>query len=243
MTFKLAAFDLEIAKELPPGETDWKAHRPLGISCADVAYYQHAVSGIAHRTWHHGVQMSKNNCAVMVKRLTEMVQDGYTLVTHNGMSFDFDILAEESGLHDECVELAMNHVDMMFMVVAHRGWRLALDTAASGMGVKGKKKQVTLTTGEVLEDMSGARAPELWARGEYQAVLEYLKEDTRTTLELAQEIERRGYIRWRARSGRINRISTRLLTVYECLKVPEPDTSWMSDPPTRAGMMAWMERV
>ena len=31
---KLLAFDLEIAKPLPEGCTDWKAHSPLGISCA-----------------------------------------------------------------------------------------------------------------------------------------------------------------------------------------------------------------
>lgn len=28
------AWDIEIAKTIPDGETDWKTHRPLGISCA-----------------------------------------------------------------------------------------------------------------------------------------------------------------------------------------------------------------
>jgi hypothetical protein len=32
---KYLAFDLEIAREILEGETDWKAHRPLGITCAE----------------------------------------------------------------------------------------------------------------------------------------------------------------------------------------------------------------
>lgn len=31
---KYLAFDIEIAKVMTSGETDWKAQRPLGISCA-----------------------------------------------------------------------------------------------------------------------------------------------------------------------------------------------------------------
>ena len=33
-TMKYLAFDIEIAKDLPEGEPDWKQHRPLGITCA-----------------------------------------------------------------------------------------------------------------------------------------------------------------------------------------------------------------
>lgn len=31
---KYLAFDIEIAKVIPEEETDWIAHRPLGITCA-----------------------------------------------------------------------------------------------------------------------------------------------------------------------------------------------------------------
>ena len=34
MERKYLAFDIEIAQELPGGGGDWKAHRPLGITCA-----------------------------------------------------------------------------------------------------------------------------------------------------------------------------------------------------------------
>lgn len=33
---KYLAFDIEITKILPEDEDDWKAYRPLGISCAAV---------------------------------------------------------------------------------------------------------------------------------------------------------------------------------------------------------------
>ena len=34
---KLAAFDIEIASQLPEFTSDWLSHEPLGISCAAVA--------------------------------------------------------------------------------------------------------------------------------------------------------------------------------------------------------------
>ena len=35
---KLAAFDLEIAKEIPAGASDGVSDAPLGVSCAAVAF-------------------------------------------------------------------------------------------------------------------------------------------------------------------------------------------------------------
>ena len=34
MKRKYLAFDIETAKVVPENETNWKSHRPLGISCA-----------------------------------------------------------------------------------------------------------------------------------------------------------------------------------------------------------------
>jgi hypothetical protein len=49
------------------------------------------------------------------------VRARYTIVTWNGTGFDFDILAEESGMLAECKGLAVNHVDMMFHVLCRLG--------------------------------------------------------------------------------------------------------------------------
>jgi hypothetical protein len=237
---KLAAFDLEIAKELPEDASDWKAHRPLGISCAAIQLSHEDPRG---QTLLHyaGPQMTNDECQVLVAELAGLAGDGYTLVTWNGLGFDWDVLAEESGLHAECARLALAHVDLMFIVVAIKGHYLALDTACRGMGVKGKLKSVTLGDGQVLEGMSGAMAPALWAQGEHQAVLDYLADDVRSTLELAQAIERYRALRWISRRGRANRIAVpQLYSVEACLQLPLPDTGWMTSPPSRSQMTAWM---
>jgi len=193
-------------------------------------------------------QMNRASCCGLVRRLMKLVSaEGYTLVTWNGGSFDFDILAEESGMHAECVELARNHIDLMAIVVALRGHFLGLDTAAQGMGIRGKMKSVTLSNGEVLEGMDGAAAPTLWQQGEYDAVLAYLGEDVRVTLELAEAIQERAKLAWTARSGRKNVLRVpHLYTVDECLtlwrNLPPENTRWMDSPPNLEEMLAWMRQ-
>lgn len=102
--------------------------------------------------------MSQIEVQEMIRELMRCVDDeGYTLLTWNGLGFDFPVLADESGLLAECQEFARNHVDMMFYILCIRGHRLGLDTAAKGMGLPGKT-----------EGMTGADAPKLWADGQYE---------------------------------------------------------------------------
>lgn len=238
---KLAAFDLEIAKTFPDGEQDWKAHRPLGISCAAVLA-RDAPGGDEpwELTWKGTPQLSREACDDIVDKLWWLVSRGYTIVTWNGAGFDFDVLAEESGRHADCVSLALNNVDLMFIVVALRGHFLGLDTAAKGMGIPGKLKAVRLNDGSMLEGMDGAMAPRLWAEGEQEAVLAYLREDVRVTEALARAVSLEGGLGWMSRKGRSNWIQLpRLYTVADCCEFTLPDVSWMSSPPSRDGMIAW----
>ncbi len=105
--------------------------------------------------------MSRAEAQGLVHDLAQFVEDGYTLLTWNGVGFDFNILAEESGLQVECERLALAHVDMMFHVVCSRGFPLALDKVAQGMGLPGKRS-----------GMSGSKAPALWASGHQTEVLD-----------------------------------------------------------------------
>lgn len=220
---------------------DWEAHRPLGISCAAVA-----TPGAPDPWWYWSWtnRASTNTPATIVKYLQMLVGSEYTLVTWNGGAFDFDILAEESGMRAECAELARQHIDLMAIVVALRGHYLGLDTAAKGMAIEGKRKVVTLHDGTTMDGMNGALAPVLWQQGEYDAVLDYLREDVRVTLALAYEIADRGFVSWTARSGRRNTIRIpELLTVDQCLerwRDCPPDNGWMTDPPDLEQMLAWM---
>ena len=231
MTTSFVAFDIETAKVLPPSVGDLLAHRPLGIACAAAV-----VSGRSEAVTWHGLQdgkpsaqMSRAEVCSMIEQLTSLVDEGHTLVTWNGLSFDFDVLGEESGLQGECAELAMNHVDMMFHAVCQLGHYLSLGKAAEGLGV-GEK------TGR------GADAPAMWAEGRHEEVLRYNVQDAMLTLAVAEEAERRGQLVWITARGRPGSmpLSRGWCSVRDAHALPLPDTSWMDNPPSRADFMKWL---
>lgn len=262
---KFAAFDIEIAKILPEGEIDWQAERPLGISCAAITLspemlhfgdydgvacwygltngFPYDGSGGDYRTRIHG-RMDRRECAGLVRNMLSLAQvDGYTFVTVNGLGFDFQILAEESGMWRECADLALNyHCDLMMMTVCAKGWRTGLDSLAKGAEIESKLKSVALKDGSVLHGMNGAMAPQMWADGEYDAVLAYLRQDVVATMGVAQTAVARQALRWVSSKGREWRIGIpdgRLPTCAEMLQWQRPDTSWMTDPPNPAEIAGW----
>jgi hypothetical protein len=178
----------------------------------------------------------------MAQELIELSEAGYRFVTWNGCGFDFRLVAQETGMTTEMAALAMEHFDLMLMVTFARGHYLGLQKALEGAGMTGKLKRVQLSDGRWIEDMEGSQAPILWKQGEQEAVLAYLKQDVRQQLALAQWIRGHGEIRWVSGAGNPQTVPfDKLLTVRECLTMPEPDTSWMSDPPGREQFTAWME--
>lgn len=233
---RFAAFDLEIAKIIPENVTELLAHSPLGVSCAGLAVEDKEEPVF----WQGYPQLTQAECQKLVRDLIEYVAAGYTLLTWNGCNFDFRVLAQESGLYEECGQLALNHVDLMLFVTFSKGWLLGLDKALSGAGISGKIKEVTLSNGESVA-MKGALAPGLWAKREFNAVLTYLGMDVTQTLKLAKAVQVSHAIRWLSSTGKSQSVSVvRLLTVKECFDIPEPDTSWMSHPPRRETFVDWI---
>lgn len=235
MTRNYLAFDIEICREIPEGVTDWKTLRPLGISCAatlgegELPYFWRR--GQLTDRQPIGGAMEREGAQALVHALQGRVRAGFTILGWNSLSFDFDILAEESGMHDECAELALNHVDMMFDFFCRRGHVLGLDKAAKGMGLPGKT-----------EGMHGDLVPAMWAAGRYEEVLDYVAQDVRTTLDLALAVEHSGELCWTSNSGRPNvcPVPGGWLTVREALALPEPGTSWMTDPWPRSHFTSWL---
>ena len=231
---RFLAFDIETAKVLPESVTDILAHRPLGITCATAT----ANDLTEPRVWfgrdEHGrpsAQMTAQEAARMVSDLAALTAQGYTLLTWNGLGFDLDVLSEESHQAKECALLAVNHVDMLFHVLCSRGHLLSLQMAAEGMGLPGKKAGV-----------SGALAPEMWAAGRHQEVLDYCVQDVRLTLQLAETCEAQRQLAWVTQKGSLRRmpLSRGWLSVREACALPVPDTSWMSDPLPRERFLRWV---
>lgn len=234
---RIAAFDLETAKVLSQGVTDLKQHAPLGISCAAIALSDSEEVEV----WAGSPQLCADECGTIVVRLQELVAAGYTIVTWNGASFDFWVLGQESDMVEACGELALTHVDLMVIVTFSKGYYLGLDKALAGARLGGKVTRVTLKDGTVLSEMSGSQAPRLWATGDQDAVIEYLKGDVTQLLALASVVERTGKIAWLSNRGRPQSVRVeKLLTVEECFRIPQPDTSWMSNPPLRSDFVDWI---
>lgn len=230
---KLASFDLEIVNELIPD----KPVENLGISCAALAILPPIQPQDENEPeviyWYEHPRMKQEECKKLVKDLQYYVDEGYILLTWNGCGFDFKVLAQESGLYEECAELAMNHIDMMLIVTFSKGHYLGLDKALRGAGLEGKKHSVILKSGETIENMNGALAPKMWADGEVDAVLEYIKGDVEQPLKLAQWIEQNHRMIWASNSGKIQSLYVpKLYTVKELFELPEPDVSWMANPIT-----------
>jgi len=234
---KFASFDIETNKILPEEINDWKEYAPLGIACGALA-----ISGYPKvYYWQNPKGLTKEECQVMVKNLQHISSNGYIPLTWNGAQFDFQVLAQESDMYDECAELALNHVDMMAIITFSKGWYVGLQKICEGTGIKGKLKEVKLNDGTLLTEMSGSKAPELWSKCEYSAVLEYLKDDVLQPLELAHHIEKHKKISWLSNSGKKQSLEIpKLLTVKECFKIPEVDNSWMENPPKRKDFIEWM---
>jgi hypothetical protein len=234
MPHRYLAFDIETAKDVPGEDFNWRPHRPLGISCAATL----ATGAAAPTLWHGKTpdglpakRMSQADARGLAEYLSRMAAEGFRILTWNGLAFDFDILAEESGATAICAECALGHVDMMFHAVCSLGYPVGLDKAAQGMGLPGKPP-----------GMSGAKAPAMWAEGRFQEVLDYVAQDARTSLQLAEACEQKRKLQWITRKGTKSTMAlpNGWLTVREALRLPLPDTSWMSTPMPRSGFTAWL---
>jgi hypothetical protein len=234
VTRRYLAFDLETAKDVPGEDFNWRPHRPLGISCAATITSDSSAMRLWHGKTKDGLpakQMSRDDAKGLVEYLAKMAGDGFTIVTWNGLGFDFDILAEESADVKNCQECALAHIDMMFHIVCALGYPVALDKGAQGMGLPGKPA-----------GMTGIKAPKLWADGRHKEVLDYVAQDVQTALQIAQTSEQRRKFEWITGKGKKSAmpLPQGWLTVRDALKLPEPDTSWMSKPLTRRHFTSWL---
>lgn len=234
MARKYLAFDIETAKDVPGPDFNWKPHRPLGICCAAALRSDVQEAILWHGKNHDGApaeRMSNEDAKHVVLELSRFVVEGYTLLTWNGLGFDLDILAEESASREECKKLALNHVDAMFHVFCQMGYPVGLEKAAQALKIPGKPA-----------GMSGVLAPQLWAQGRFQDVLQYVAQDVRIALEVAQKSEERRRFEWITRKGTLGLMDLQRgwLAVQEAAKLPLPDTSWMTRPIPRSEFTQWV---
>ena len=195
----------------------------LGITCAAVwteTNPQPLLAWGGRAADEHAPRMTQQEARDLLEEIRTLAQT-HRLATWNGTGFDLPVLGAEADDLATARQLAAGHIDMMLHVLAVKGWPIGLNAAAKGMSLPGKA-----------EGTAGAGAPELWAQGHHQQVIDYCSQDARTTLEVALAGEHRRLLTWRSQSGRAHSLSLAegWLTVPEALNQPIPDTPWIEDP-------------
>jgi RNase_H superfamily len=233
MAKRYLALDLETAR-VSDGSGDWRSQRPLGITCVALLGSDQDSPQLWHGKNSDGTpapQMTPAEIGALLTHLRQMIDSGYTLLTWNGMGFDWDILAEESGDLISCRNFALGHIDMMFHIFCEKGFAVSLDKAAQGLGLLGK-----------LPGMTGSLAPQLWAEGRHAEVLAYVAQDVRTAIGIATESERHASFSWITSRGRRSSmpLSAGWLNVQAAQRLPLPDTTWMDDPWPREKFTDWL---
>lgn len=157
---------------------------------------------------------------------------GYRMITWGGAGFDLKLMAELSGMYDECRRLAREHVDMMFGVLSARGYPVALKAACIAHRIECKP-----------DGFSGADVPDAWEYPDNRAgIIDYCVSDAAATLRLYRESSQLQGLNWISKSGtpRTLLLPHGWRTVEEALRTPEPDTSWMTEPQPRSKYTGWL---
>lgn len=262
---KLLGFDLEISRPFPP-DGEWR-RKQLDVSCCGVckvdgndrAVYTFPATLGGARTYPRF--MDHEELTIIIEHLIQAADDGFRILSFNGLGFDFPFLAEHCPvMAEQCAELACAHYDIGFQMFCEKGYMVSMATAAAGLGLPGK-----------LDRMHGALAPPMWSGTKddtmirriheqfcvepgslesQEIVLEYVGQDAVTTVQIYEAILRQGSLRWTSRSGRSQhwRPARRetcwpFLTTAESLTLPTPDTSWMAAPRTREDYAGWLDEV
>lgn len=227
------ALDIVISKVIPEGTTDWNIFRPFGICCA-VAVTSSGGKMIWHSKTEEGVaanQISREQVSSIIDYLRSEVAGGKTIVSWNGLGFDFRTLAEESGMQEECKALALGHIDMMFHLLCNKGYPLSFEKAIKGMGLSRKSSNMDRTFS--VED---------WGNGCCEDVLNYALNNAKTKLDLFLETESEKQLCWLSERNKLQTfpLPQGWLTVCRNQRLPLPDTSWMTTSWPREMFTAWI---
>ena len=199
---KYLAFDLETCSWPEEGH-DWKAIRPLGISCIGLmgtgwdepeVYYAGMSAAVPEPRPMNDYELDTAH-QIIHGSIGE-----YKLVGWNSLQFDlaciYDELVDVKNPHAHLIqETAMDHIDPMFQIFCTFGWPVGLEAVSKGLGLPGKLK----------EEASGANAPEMWMEGTQEdrgAVLRYVGQDAKATLDIVEVGIRTEHLRWRSKKGR-----------------------------------------
>ena len=224
---------LSIATIMPIRSADrWRQYLPVGPACAGTSATNEEKVWYGYDSANEtATAMTERDAAKLVDYLQQMTSDGYTIATWNGMGFDWPALAKQSRKLQECRQLALDHVDMMYQVLCTKGFCIKDESAAAGM-------RIPLKTGAEYDNDKPAQ----WSEDHPQTILVVCNLRADLILRLSMEGQRTQRLRWVSRNGRRNdmRLDGGWKTVREAREFPKPDTSLFHDPMPRSLFDEWL---
>jgi len=239
----------------------------VGISCAALyaVEWESAISYPAQDIFGFREPEMSAECAQgFAKELIRYASMGDTIVSFNGLHFDFPLLAtvcNDTGIEKELKHLAIyEHIDYALNMVTARGFMISLDTAAHALGLSGKT-----------EGMAGYLAPILWnperttfsdeeaadiealgvvpgTKAAQALCLTYVGQDAVTTADVYRLLVEDKYLQWvSSRSGKLVKtpwypevFEGRLLKVCEVMDREQCLTPWFTNNPfSKEEMLSW----
>jgi hypothetical protein len=231
----IASFDLEISHL--PNSVDWQNTNvwdlwPFGISVGAIRLSDRPDPLVFYSTDEETGKpkqaMEQEDVQYLLEALQTYQRLGYRLFTWNGTSFDWQVIARITGSFEQCTELAKSSYDPCLQALCMLGFPIGLAAVAKALGLAGK-------------EMAGGDAPKEWADGNYEAVIGYVKGDVNRLNDIVlRAIGDRG-LKWVTKSGTARSLPLLhgFMTAEQALRLPLPDTSWMTKPITREGATEW----
>lgn len=223
-----AFFDIETAREANDSSYE------LGITCGALVTPDEEFLFHGDRSQMYAPEMNYRNVVDMVDTL-KRVSSKYTIVTWNGVSFDFRVIStmiRSWGYDDsEIKELTLNSVDPAFNMFCELGYMCSLKSAAEGMNVEGK-----------LDGMNGLEAVYAWKNSveDQERVLRYVLEDCRALRRVITRALEKKMIMWVTRNNKLKTWTLNMGKVKDSFNIALPDTSWMTNPRTRESIAGWL---
>ncbi len=210
----------------------WKDFWPFGISVGALKLSTQTAPILWYDINGGGTALSWS--LLYTKRVVELLYSlylmGVKLFAHNGTGFDWQLLyriTEDS----RCIEMALKSYDPCFQVLCMTGFPVGLEALATANNVTHAKKE-----------MDGKSAPKEWYEGNFSEVVTYVKGDVLRLEGVVESIVRQRGVYWETNTGSLRYLlfPKGFLTVEQCLALPQPDQSWMTNPIKREAVVKWM---
>ena len=171
--------------------------------------------------------------AELVSFMEEDGDNGRSVVSYNGSSFDFKMLAHQAtdpALKQRIKTLALNHFDLHLACMIERGHRLKLDGLAKA------------TLGAA-KSGSGLDAIKYWRAKEYQKLFEYCQQDVELLRDLYNLAKNGDSLRFESSKGNVFDVDLRAtidVTAEELSKQMPKQQDWMRTAPSLTKVFDWI---